>query len=257
MQNGIFLPIQTACIPQTDMLLYINENPLFVYWGNMITIRKEALIMKKNQNDPFPIILFAIIIFVFFLHVMTYLSLSVNTTQYTKVTGVVVEKYIRRYETNGRVRTYRFLKVKYTFNGEEQIAEHIPSNIWEGEGSTVHLFLTSDDKIARSLCVEDFEIIMLICCIVYFAYVWIKNKNELSLSQSAIVGTVINDYEIPLNEPTDLESSSYFAEPPNPEASSSAEFPEKEVPKQPVFELYTEEEYNQLQSKPSERKPLL
>lgn len=200
---------------------------------------------------------------------MTYLSLSVDTTQYTKVTGVVVEKYIRRYETNGRVRTYRFLKVKYTFNGEEQIAEHIPSNIWEGEGSTVHLFLTSDDKIARSLCVEDFEIIMLICCIVYFAYVWIKNRQELSLSQSAIVGTVINDYEIPLNEPTDLETSSSFAEPTdletsssfaeptNPEASSSAELPEKEVPKQPVFELYTEDEYNQLQSKPSERKPLL
>lgn len=225
--------------------------------------------MKKDSDEYFNIILLAIIIFVFMLHVMTYLSLSVNTTQYTKVTGVVIEKYIKRYETNGRVSKHRFLKVKYTFNGEEQIVEHIPSNIWEGEGSTVHLFLTSDDKIARSLCVEDFEIIMLICCIVYFAYVWIKNKNELSLSQSAIVGTVINDYEIPLNEPTDLESSSsfseptdlesssYFAEPPNPEASSSAEFPEKEVPKQPVFELYTEEEYNQLQSKPSERKPLL
>ena len=218
--------------------------------------------MKKNQNDPFPIILFAIIIFVFFLHVMTYLSLSVNTTQYTKVTGVVVEKYIRRYETNGRVRTYHFLKVKYTFNGEEQIAEHIPSNIWEGEGSTVHLFLTSDDKIARSLCVEDFEIIMLICCIVYFAYVWIKNKKELSLSQSAVVGTVINNYDIPLYEPEDTETSSpfvepadsetfsYFTEPTNPEASASEEFPRKEVPKQPVFELYTEEEYKQLKSKP-------
>ena len=213
--------------------------------------------MKKNQNDPFPIILFAIIIFVFFLHIMTYLSLSVDTTQYTKVTGVVVEKYIRRYETNGRVRTYRFLKVKYTFNGEEQIAEHIPSNIWEGEGSTVHLFLTCDDKIARSLCVEDFEIIMLICCIVYFAYVWIKKKIESSMVQHVSVGTVINNYEIPLEEPTDSETSSPFAEPVNPESSASEEFPEKEVQKQPGFELYTEDEYKQLKSKPSERKHLL
>lgn len=207
--------------------------------------------MKKSQNEYFTIFLISLIIFVFLLHVMTYLHLSVNTAQYTKVTGVAIEKYIKRYRTNGRVRKYRYLKVKYTYNGEEQIAECVPANIWEHEGSTVHIFLSSDDKIARNLCVTDFEIVSLICCIFYFAYEWIKKKNELAMVQRASVGTVINNYDIPLDEPTDLESASPFAEPANPESSASEEFPRKEVLKQPVFELYTEEEYKRLKSKPS------
>ena len=220
--------------------------------------------MKKYQNEHPTIFLIAIIIFVFLLHVMTYLHLSVSTTQYTKTTGVVIEKYTKRYRSTSRRRRSRsYLKVKYTYNGQEKIAEGISANFWESEGSTVHIFLSSDGTATRSIGVTEYEIIILICAIIFLAREMLKKRQTLSTAQSSSVGTIINDYDIPLDEPTKPQPSSPFAEPPSPrtsssfaeptnlEASAPLKFPQKETPKQPVFELYTEDEYKKLKSNPS------
>lgn len=220
--------------------------------------------MKKYQNEHPAIFLIAIIIIVFLLHVMTYLHLSVSTTKYTKTPGVVIEKYTKRYRSTSRRRRSRsYLKVKYTYNGEEKIAEGISANFWESEGSTVHVFLSSDGTATRSPGVTEYEIIMLICAIIFLAREMIKKRQTLSTAQSPSVGTVINDYDIPLDEPstfepsapfaepTPPETSSPFAEPANPGTSTSLNFTQRETPKQTAFELYTEEEYKQLKSKPS------
>lgn len=220
--------------------------------------------MKKYQNEHPAIFLIAIIIIIFLLHVMTYLNLSVSTTKYTKTPGVVIEKYTKRYRSTGRHRRSRsYLKVKYTYNGEEKIAEGISANFWESAGSTVHVFLASDGTATRSPGVTEYEIIMLICAIIFLAREMIKKCQTLSTAQSPSVGTVINDYDIPLDKPSNLEpttpfaeptkpkTSSPFTEPANPDASAPLKFPQKETPKQPVFELYTEDEYKKLKSNPS------
>lgn len=208
--------------------------------------------MEKYQNEHPAIFLIAIIIIVFLLHVMTYLHLSVSTTKYTKTPGVVIEKYTKRYRSTSRHRRSRsYLKVKYTYNGDEKIAEGISANFWESTGSTVHVFLASDGTATRSPGVTEYEIIMLICAIIFLAREMIKKHQTLSTAQSPSVGTVINDYDIPLDKPSNLEPTTPFAEPTNPGTSTSLKVTQREAPKQAAFELYTEEEYKQLKSKPS------
>lgn len=72
-----------------------------------------------------------------------------NRSDYTKVSGEVIDKYSRR-EGIGKSSTITdYLDVSFEYEGETYIASEIKANFWEKEGSTISFYISQDGKANR------------------------------------------------------------------------------------------------------------
>lgn len=197
------------------------------------------------------------------------------TTDSTKVTGVAIKKYTVALHPERRKKKNRmYVDIKYTYNGEEKIAEKIPANFWETEGSTIHLYVTSDGTAFRkTVTLSPTDLIGILFLIFIFVVViigYLTNFLGFSMKKSAPVGIVLNDdFDLIPDEPdkkTDntlqenlagessqneqLKNSVFEMPSQEKQMSENSPFEKQASPdsifENPTFELHPEEEYSHL-----------
>lgn len=108
----------------------------------------------------------------------------------------------------GRKFKKHYVEIKFTYDGKEHIVDDVPANVWEKEGSNIHVFYCSDDTIKRNLCVTYHEIIMLFCLTGYYIYELIQWHNRQYYKRLSTAKIIVNDYDSLLCEPTDQKKNS-------------------------------------------------
>lgn len=193
---------------------------------------------KKNSK----IFLIGILVIALLLKLSAAVLFAINKSDYTRMNGVVVEKYMKKrgsYSYRGRYRRHwrKYVSVQYTENGDIKTTE-LRANFWETEGNTIRFYLTPNGKAVRNPIIDSNDLYLLFICILFVILILVKNRSlekNKPKADKTVVGTVINDYDFILDK-ADEEPANHT---PNPEE----EHLKMPVSENPPFELYTEDEY--------------
>ena len=200
--------------------------------------------MRRRYSILFLIALFIII------KIGNIAFFETNKVNYTKVTGVVIEKYTRKshaysHRQRRRQRRIKYLTVQYTENGELKTVDNLRANFWETTGDTVQFYITPNGKAVRNTIMDSDDLYIAIICIVgLLAFIKRRSLEKGSTNpQQAVVGTVIDDYDFVPDKADDISADDGLTD-----ICDTNEEPRLRMPvsEKPPFELYTEEEYEKL-----------
>ena len=139
-------------------------------------------------------------VFLLLLNSCDYINYATNKSDYTKMTGTVIEKYTRRYGTGRRSSVVQYLEVSFTYEGEEYIVEGLDANFWETEGSSIDFYISSDGTVTRGAFVIGLNDFFLYVILLIYGVMTLWKKRESIFHQpQPSVGTIVDDYDFTSN----------------------------------------------------------
>ena len=139
-------------------------------------------------------------VFLLLLNSCDYINYATNKSDYTKITGTVIEKYTRRYGTGRRSSVVQYLEVSFTYEGEEYIVEGLDANFWETEGSSIDFYISSDGTATRGAFIIGLNDFFLYVILLIYGVITLWKKRESIFHQpQPSVGTIVDDYDFTSN----------------------------------------------------------
>lgn len=158
----------------------------------------DVEVMKRFVEEHKVAVLIGVLLFCVILYLGEYMLFLTNKEDYSKMTGVIVDRYYDGYDkyTTHRKKNRQtvYMDVQYTYNGEQRIAEKLKSNFGEKEGNTVHFYVTPEGAAVRGtpiIRIFDFNYILLICA--YLVWILWKKRGETPKKSATPVGIVVDD----------------------------------------------------------------
>lgn len=123
------------------------------------------------------------------------ISVATNKSDYTKVTGKVIDTYTKRTGTRRRRATKKYLEIGFIYEGEVHYATGIKANFWEGVGDTVDFYISSDGTATRGAITISLSTFILLIFFIAFILKELWTKRDIIFTRPHTpVGTVIDDY---------------------------------------------------------------
>lgn len=170
-----------------------------------------------------------LLVFLLALRSCEYMNFESKKSNYTEITGVVVDKYVVR---SGRRHRKDYLDVQYVSQGTNQIAKRLDANFWESKGSTVRFYITPEGLFVRKPVITEYTAVSFAVLFAFGIYVLFNRLKEkrwsLPEKKKTPVGTVIDEYDFVWDDSNEKQNT-----------PSQMNIANK------TFELYTQDEYRQ------------
>lgn len=123
------------------------------------------------------------------------ISVATNKSDYTKVTGKVIDTYTKRTGTRRRRATIKYLEIGFIYEGEVHYATGIKANFWEGVGDTVDFYISSDGTATRGAITISLSTFIVLIFFLAFVVKELWTKRDIIFTRPHTpVGTVMDDY---------------------------------------------------------------